>query len=159
MGDVAQSILNTGLVSWGLKLYEYRHQLLSHPAVILVAKRKGRPLCCRCLSFQSAGMPSLHLLARQRPIGLPAHLFKRKENSSSSHRATISKFDSRCWSFGQTRLPVSLVAACPLRFPLARTVIHSVSFARTRPADDSLCLNALNKANLPSQIKQIKAPR
>lgn len=28
-GDVAQSVLNAGLVAWGLKLYEYRRQLLS----------------------------------------------------------------------------------------------------------------------------------
>ena len=35
-GDVAQSILNAGLVSWGLKLYEYRHQLLSRAGLTVV---------------------------------------------------------------------------------------------------------------------------
>lgn len=34
-GDVATSILNAGLVSWGFKLYEHRHELLSGAGLIV----------------------------------------------------------------------------------------------------------------------------
>ena len=34
-GDIAMSILNAGLVSWSLKLYEYRQQLLSRSGLIV----------------------------------------------------------------------------------------------------------------------------
>ncbi|KAK3504306.1 hypothetical protein B0T13DRAFT_485386 [Neurospora crassa] len=35
-GDIAQSILNAGLVAWGLKLYEYRRQLLSRAGLTVL---------------------------------------------------------------------------------------------------------------------------
>ncbi|KAA8628287.1 hypothetical protein SMACR_08819 [Sordaria macrospora] len=35
-GDIAQSILNAGLVVWGLKLYEYRRQLLSRAGLTVL---------------------------------------------------------------------------------------------------------------------------
>lgn len=36
-GDVAISILNAGIVSWGLKLFEYRHQIVSSGGFTVVA--------------------------------------------------------------------------------------------------------------------------
>ncbi|KXX76084.1 hypothetical protein MMYC01_206756, partial [Madurella mycetomatis] len=36
-GDVAISILNSGLVAWGLKLYEYRRQLLSRAGLTVLS--------------------------------------------------------------------------------------------------------------------------
>jgi putative effector of murein hydrolase len=36
-GDVATSILNAGIVSWGLKLFEYRHQIFSSGGFTVVA--------------------------------------------------------------------------------------------------------------------------
>ncbi|KAJ0109641.1 hypothetical protein J7T55_014203 [Diaporthe amygdali] len=36
-GDVATSILNAGIVSWGLKLFEYRHQIASSGGLTVVA--------------------------------------------------------------------------------------------------------------------------
>lgn len=36
-GDVATSILNAGIVSWGLKLFEYRHQIVSSSGFTVVA--------------------------------------------------------------------------------------------------------------------------
>lgn len=36
-GDVATSILNAGIVSWGLKLFEYRHQIVSSGGFTVVA--------------------------------------------------------------------------------------------------------------------------
>ncbi|KAG8166071.1 hypothetical protein KVR01_004623 [Diaporthe batatas] len=35
-GDVATSILNAGIVSWGLKLFEYRHQIVSSGGLTVV---------------------------------------------------------------------------------------------------------------------------
>lgn len=35
-GDVATSILNAGIVSWGLKLFEYRHQIVSSGGVTVL---------------------------------------------------------------------------------------------------------------------------
>lgn len=36
-GDVATSILNAGIVSWGLKLFEYRHQIVSSGGLTVLA--------------------------------------------------------------------------------------------------------------------------
>ncbi|KAH8783098.1 hypothetical protein F5883DRAFT_680040, partial [Diaporthe sp. PMI_573] len=36
-GDLATSILNAGIVSWGLKLFEYRHQIVSSGGLTVVA--------------------------------------------------------------------------------------------------------------------------
>lgn len=35
-GDVATSILNAGIVSWGLRLFEYRHQIISRGGVTVI---------------------------------------------------------------------------------------------------------------------------
>lgn len=36
-GDIATSILNAGIVSWGLKLFEYRHQIVSSGGLTVLA--------------------------------------------------------------------------------------------------------------------------
>ncbi|ROW17816.1 hypothetical protein VPNG_00816 [Cytospora leucostoma] len=35
-GDIATSILNAGIVSWGLRLFEYRHQIISRGGVTVI---------------------------------------------------------------------------------------------------------------------------
>lgn len=61
-GDIALTILNAGLVSWGLKLYEYRRQLVSRAGltVLLVSSVLAAgnvalgPLLARALGLRSA---------------------------------------------------------------------------------------------------------
>lgn len=76
-GDVATSILNAGIVSWGLRLFEYRHQILSRggltvlltSALLALFNVLAWPLLVRALGVRPAAS-DLSFAARSVTIAL-----------------------------------------------------------------------------------------